>query len=93
MQISSYTYQSPYPQPFQIGQPVLATAKNGDQSQNPVSNETVKKVPSEGKASSLTGTTVSIPLGTLESGKAQSSVSEFKSLSTVNQAQQVYSQS
>lgn len=94
MQVSSYIFQSPYSQPVQIGQPDPTSVKKEEKPQvSPIVNDAAKTTaPQEGKISSLVGSSVSIPLSTLQSTNTQSSVSEFKSLSSVTQAQKVYTQ-
>lgn len=92
MQVSSYTFKSPYPQAVQVGQPDLTSAKKEEPTQVPSIAENKKTVLSEGKVSPTLDSGVTISLSALESGKSQSSVSEFKSLISVNQAQKAYSQ-
>lgn len=94
MQVNSYIFQSPYSQAVQIGQPDPASAKKEDKpSVAPLMSDTSKNVASQGKISSLVGSSVSVPLSTVQSASSQSSVSEFKSLISVTQAQKVYMQS
>lgn len=92
MQVSSYTFKSPYPQAVQVGLPDPTSAKKEDQTQAPAVSENKKTVLAEGKVSPTLDSGISISLSTLQSANAQSSVSEFKSLVNVNQAQQAYSQ-
>ncbi|WP_295054865.1 hypothetical protein [Sulfuricurvum sp.] len=92
MQVSSYTFKSPYPQAVQVGQPDLTSAKKEEPTQTPSMTENKKTVLSEGKVSPTLDSGVTISLSALESGKSQSSVSEFKLLTSVNQAQKAYSQ-
>lgn len=92
MQVSSYTFQSPYPQPFQVGRPDPASVKKEDTTtQNPVVAESQKATGSEAKIKPTLDSGISVSLSTLEAGNSQKSVSEFKSLTTVNQAQKAYS--
>lgn len=92
MQVSSYTFKSPYPQAVQVGQPDPSSAKKEDQTQTPSIVENQKPVVSEGKVSPTLDSGVTISLSALQSGNSQSSVSEFKSLVSVNQGQKAYSQ-
>jgi hypothetical protein len=92
MQVSSYTFKSPYPQAVQVGQPDPSSAKKEDQTQTPSIVENQKPVVAQGKVSPTLDSGVTIPLSALQSGNSQSSVSEFKSLVSVNQGQKAYSQ-
>lgn len=91
MQVSSYTFQTPYPQPFQVGRPDPASAKKEDNTQNPAMTEDQKISGSEAKIKPTLDSGISVSLSTLEAGRSQKGVSEFKSLSVVNQAQKAYS--
>lgn len=93
MQVNSYIFQSPYSQAVQVGQPDPTSVKKEEKpSVAPVMSDTSKSVASQGKISSLVGSSVSVPLTTVQSASTQSSVSEFKSLISVTQAQKVYTQ-
>jgi hypothetical protein len=91
MQISSYTFQSPYPQAVQVGRPDQTSAKQQSQTQDTAIVENQKPTLSQGKVSPTSGSGITISLSALQSGNSQSSVSEFKSLVSVNQAQKAYS--
>ncbi|MBV5335267.1 MAG: hypothetical protein JZU49_05620 [Sulfuricurvum sp.] len=91
MQVSSYTFKSPYPQAVQVGQPDPSSAKKEEQTQTPSIVENQKPVVSQGKVSPTLDSGVTISLSALQSGNSQSSVSEFKSLVSVNQGQKAYS--
>ena len=43
MQVTSYTFQTPYPQPFQVGRPDPSSMKKEDSTQNPGVTESQKK--------------------------------------------------
>lgn len=92
MQVSSYTFKSPYPQAVQVGQPDPASAKQEDQKQAPATIENKKAGLAQGKVSPTLDSGVTISLSALQSGNSQNGVSEFKSLVNVNQAQQAYTQ-
>ena len=92
MQVSSYTFKSPYPQAVQVGQPDPASTKKEDQTQSSSIIENKKTVPAQGKVSPTLDSGISISLSALQSGNSQNGVSEFKSLVNVNQAQQAYTQ-
>lgn len=92
MQVSSYTFKSPYPQAVQVGQPDVASAKQEDQTSSATIVENKKPVLAEGKVSPTSDSGLSVSLTALQNGNSQSSVSEFKSLVNVNQAQQAYTQ-
>jgi hypothetical protein len=92
MQVSSYTFKSPYPQAVQVGQPDPSSVKNEDQTQTPSILENQKPVVAQGKVSPTLDSGVSISVSALQNGNSQSSVSEFKSLVSVNQAQKAYSE-
>lgn len=91
MQVTSYTFQTPYPQPFQVGRPDPGSVKKEDNTQNPAVTESQKVSGGEAKVKPTLDSGIFVSLSTLESGNAQKSVSEFKSLSVVNQAQKAYS--
>lgn len=91
MQVASYTFQSPYPQPFQVGRPDPASVKKEDTSQNPAVTDNQKSTGGEAKIKPTLDSGISVSLSALEAGNSQKSVSEFKSLTTVNQAQKAYS--
>jgi hypothetical protein len=91
MQVTSYTFQTPYPQAVQIGRPDPASVKKEDNTQNPAVTESQNVSGGEAKIKPTLDSGISVSLSTLESGSAQKSVSEFKSLTTVNQAQKAYS--
>jgi hypothetical protein len=93
MQVSSYTFKSPYPQAVQVGQPDPVSAKQESQTQqDPALSADKKSTLAQGKVSPTLDSGITVSLSTLQSGNSQSGVSEFKSLVNVNQAQQAYSQ-
>ncbi|ADR33449.1 hypothetical protein Sulku_0783 [Sulfuricurvum kujiense DSM 16994] len=91
MQVTSYTFQTPYPQPFQVGRPDPASTKKEDSTQNTGAVENQKVSVGEAKIKPTLDSGIYVSLSTLESGSSQKGVSEFKSLSSVNQAQKAYS--
>lgn len=91
MQINSYVFQSPYSQPVQVGHLVSSKAVEQQQPQESPVTENKKENLAEGKIAPTTGSGITVSLGTLADGNAQSGVSAFKSLSIVNQAQKAYS--
>ncbi len=91
MQINSYVFQSPYSQSVQVGHLVSSKAVEQQQSQESPVIENKKESLTEGKIAPTTGSGITVSLGTLADGNAQSGVSAFKSLSIVNQAQKAYS--
>ena len=95
MQISSYTFQSPYPQPFQVGRPDPSSAKQEETSKN-IDNSSKEPQKTEAKVAPTKASTkesvVKVSIGTLIEGSAQSSVAEFKSLSVSIQGQKAYAQ-
>ncbi|HEX5328673.1 hypothetical protein [Sulfuricurvum sp.] len=92
MQVSSYTFKSPYPQAVQVGQPDPSSVKKEEQTQTPTLLENQKPVAGQGKVNPTLDSGVSISVSALQSGNSQSSVSEFKSLVSINQGQKAYSQ-
>ena len=92
MQVTSYTFKSPYPQAIQIGQPDPSSAKKEDSSQSAPALENQKSTVSEGKVNPTSGSGITISLSALQSGNSQSGVSEFKALVNVNQGQKAYSE-
>lgn len=92
MQVTSYTFKSPYPQAIQIGQPDPSSAKKEDSSQSAPALENQKSSVSEGKVNPTSGSGITISLSTLQSGNSQSGVSEFKALVNANQGQKAYSE-
>jgi len=91
MQISSYIFQSPYSQPVQVGHLVSSKAVEQQQPQESPVVENKKASLAEAKIAPTTGSGITVSLGTLADGNAQSGVTAFKSLSIVNQAQKAYS--
>lgn len=95
MQISSYTFQSPYPQPFQVGRPDPASSKQDDSDVSPP-NSNQERQPSEAKLSptkevkGIKETQISTSIGALADGNAQNGVAAFKALSTSIQGQKAY---
>lgn len=92
MQVTSYTFKSPYPQAVQVGQPDPASTKKEDETEASTVIEKQKPSPSQGKISPTLDSGITISLSALEAGNSQSNVSEFKSLANVTQAQKAYSQ-
>lgn len=92
MQVTSYTFQTPYPQQVQVGRPDPASTKEEDKVQNPAVAESQKKESSEGKIKPTLNSGITVSLGALEAGNSQKSVSEFKSLVSINQGQKAYAQ-
>jgi hypothetical protein len=92
MQVTSYTFKSPYPQAIQIGQPDPGSAKQEDSSQGTPALENQKSIVSEGKVNPTSGSGIAISLSALQSGNSRSGVSEFKALVNVNQGQKAYSE-
>ncbi len=92
MQVSLYTFKSPYPQAVQVGQPDASSAKQESQSEEPVVTADKKSTVTEGKVNPTLDSGITISLSGLESGNSQSGVSEFKSLVSVNQGQKAYTQ-
>ncbi|MDD2829321.1 MAG: hypothetical protein PHW18_07070 [Sulfuricurvum sp.] len=92
MQVSSYTFKSPYPQAIQIGQPDPNSTTKEDQAQSPLAMQNEKNKSSDAKVNPTLDSGVTISLSALQSGNSQSGVSEFKSLVNVNQAQKAYTQ-
>lgn len=91
MQVTSYTFQTPYPQPFQVGRPDPSSMKKEDSTQNPGVTESQKNVTGDAQIKPTLHSGITVSLSALEAGSSQQSVSEFKSLSTVTQAQKAYS--
>jgi hypothetical protein len=92
MQVSSYTFQSPYPESVQIGRPDPTSSKKEDQPQELSVSENKKNTLFQAKINPTLDSGITISMSTLQSGNSQNSVSEFKSLVNVNQAQKAYSQ-
>lgn len=92
MQVTSYTFKSPYPQAIQIGQPDPSSIKQEEQSQNTPALESQKPSVSEGNINPTRGSGITISLSALQRGNSQSGVSEFKALVNVNQGQKAYSE-
>ena len=92
MQVSSYTFKSPYPQAVQIGQPDPSSMKKEEPSQNTATLENQKSSANVGKVNPTSGSGITISLSTLQSGNAQSGVADFKALVNVNQGQKAYSE-
>jgi len=90
MTIASYLFQSPYSSPVQVGRPDPAAQKSESQStqESPVLAEQ-KQLPAESSVKPTLGGGVSISLTALE-GNAQTTASDFKSLSSASQAQKAY---
>lgn len=96
MNVNSYTFQSPYPQPFQIGRPDPANSKE-DQKSETLSDVQQQNVPQEPRLSPTKETQrqenkVAVPLGALVDGNTQSGVAAFKSLNSSVQGQKAYVQ-
>jgi hypothetical protein len=92
MQVNSYVFKSPYPQAVQVGQRDPSSEKKEDQSQALSTVENQKRPVSEGKVNPTLNSGITVSVSALQSGNAQNSVSEFKSLMSINQGQKVYSQ-
>lgn len=92
MQVTSYTFKSPYPQAIQIGQPDPSSIKKEEPSQNAPVLVNQKPSVSEGNINLTAGSGITISLSALQSGNSQSGVSEFKALVNVNQGQKAYSE-
>ncbi|MDO9208423.1 MAG: hypothetical protein Q7T91_09235 [Sulfuricurvum sp.] len=91
MQINSYVFQSPYSQPVQVGHLVSSKADTQQQSQESPVVENKKASLTEGKIAPTLGAGITVSVGTVAEGNAQSDVSAFKSLVAVTQAQKAYS--
>lgn len=93
MQISSYTFQSPYPQPFQVGRPDPASAKKEEGSE-PLADPNKERAAQDAKIAPTkeTESKITVSIGALTEGNNQSSVAAFKSLSTSVQGQKAYAQ-
>ena len=91
MQVTSYTFQTPYPQPFKVGRPDPSSVKEEGNAQNPALTESQKTSAGEAHIKPTLNAGISVSLSDLESGNSLQSVSEFKSLSIANQAQKAYS--
>lgn len=93
MQVTSYTFRTPYPQHVQVGLPDPASIKEEDKVQNPVvAAESQNKESSEGKIKPTLNSGIVVSLGALEAGNSQKSVSEFKSLVSIDQGKKAYAQ-
>jgi hypothetical protein len=92
MQVSSYTFKSPYPQAVQVGQPDPSSAKKEEAAQNEVIEEKPRNTSVEGKVKPTLDSGITISVSALKSGNSQESVSEFKALNNLSQAQKAYVQ-
>lgn len=92
MTVASYLFQSPYSSPVQVGRVDPASQKQEVQSSADGSQPASQKqeIPAESTVKPTLESGVKINLTALE-GNAKTSVSDFKSLSVVNQAQKAYS--
>lgn len=92
MTVASYLFQSPYSSPVQVGRPdPAAQTKKSQITEGGLQVSSQKQQPpAESTLNPTLDSGVKINLTALE-GNAKTSVSEFKSLSVVNQAQKAYS--
>lgn len=91
MQINSYTFQSPYSQPFQIGRPDPSSSKE-NQVTNTLADSKEKNQVADAKLSPTKQTNISIPISALTNNNTQNEVSMFQLLSSSIQAQKAYTQ-
>lgn len=91
MQISSYTFQSPYPQPFQVGR-LDPSSRKEDESPGSIEDPQKKFQLSEAKVSLTKETKMNVSVAALLDGNALNGVAVFKSLSTSIQGQKAYAE-
>lgn len=91
MTVASYLFQSPYSSPVQVGRLDPSTqAKEPQASQESFQTSAQKsQLPAESTVKPTLGGGTPINLTALQ-GNAQTTASDFKSLSTANQAQKAY---
>ena len=93
MNVSSYIFQSPYSQPFQVGRPDPSSSKTEEKrEENTILEPQKQSNLADGKLKPTMGEGVNISLSVLQSANEQRGVSEFKSLVNVNQGLKAYSE-
>lgn len=91
MTVASYLFQSPYSSPVQVGRvdPASQTKEPQAAQESLQVSSQKQQLPAESAAKPTLGGGTPVNLTALQ-GNAQTTASDFKSLSTVNQAQKAY---
>jgi len=90
MTVQTYLFQSPYPQPFQVGR---ADPSSAEKQESPAVAETPKepvKNLEKAQLSVTSGNSFSINMGSLQQISSQSGIGDMQSMNRQVQAQKAY---
>lgn len=93
MTVQAYLFQSPYPQPFQVGRPDPSQKSETAEVQNePSQNAASIQKPGTAQIAPTSGNGFSIDMGSLQKIGSQSGVNDVQAMNRLLEAQKAYTQ-